>query len=184
MSENAYITSARHKEAVEASLRTLENFFRAFQNGEYDVVRRGIVLPTADEMASMLAMFEPRLISPNQAEKKVADKKLSEENQILTDKTAESQLNLNDTEVDKPKEKTETTTQTVANSQNQQILTEGQALESLPAIPLYFPASYLLVKPYVQGFDSNALDAPSLKNVKIDYDWQPSNRKIISNGQN
>jgi hypothetical protein len=61
------------------------------------------------------------------------------------------------------------------------VLTEQQALEMLPAIPLYFPTSYSLVKPYVQGFETNSLDAPSLKNVKINNAWQPGNQKLISN---
>ena len=43
----------------------------------------------------------------------------------------------------------------------------------LNAIPLYFPTSYSLVKPYVRGFDSNAFDAPLLQNVSIDMLWQP-----------
>jgi hypothetical protein len=43
----------------------------------------------------------------------------------------------------------------------------------LPAIPLYFPTSYSLVKPYVLGFETNTLDAPSLKEVRIDNNWQP-----------
>ncbi len=54
------------------------------------------------------------------------------------------------------------------------ILTEEQALEELPAIPLYFPTSYSLVKPYVRGFDMNPFDVLSLKNVQIDNNWYPS----------
>jgi len=59
-------------------------------------------------------------------------------------------------------------------------LTEEQALEELPAIPLYFPTSYSLVKPYVQGFETNVLDAPSLKSVKIDNNWQPTSSDVKS----
>lgn len=53
------------------------------------------------------------------------------------------------------------------------ILTEAQALREVPAVPVYFAASYSLVKPYVQGFDANVLDAPSLQRVRIDTGWQP-----------
>jgi len=53
-----------------------------------------------------------------------------------------------------------------------QILSEAQALRELPAIPIYFASSYALVKPYVVGFDSNLLDAPSLKAVRIDTSWR------------
>ena len=54
------------------------------------------------------------------------------------------------------------------------ILTEAQASDEIPAIPLYFPSSYALVKPYVRGFELNSLDAPALKDVEIQFDWQPS----------
>ncbi len=60
------------------------------------------------------------------------------------------------------------------------ILTEEEAMSEVPAIPLYFPTSYSLVKPYVNGFEMNALDAPSLKEVDIDSDWQPKNPKSES----
>ena len=53
------------------------------------------------------------------------------------------------------------------------ILTEDEAITEVPGIPLYFPRSYSLVKPYVEGFEMNNLDAPSLKDVKIDNNWQP-----------
>src|SRR2546423_2915186 len=53
------------------------------------------------------------------------------------------------------------------------VLTEAQALRELPAIPLHFASSYALVKPYVDGFESNLLDAPSLKNVRINTGWRP-----------
>ena len=56
------------------------------------------------------------------------------------------------------------------------ILTEAQAADELPAIPLYFASSYALVKPYVEGFDSNLLDAPSLKRARINTAWQPPPR--------
>ncbi len=60
------------------------------------------------------------------------------------------------------------------------ILTETEALFEFPAIPLYFPTSYSLVKPYILGFETNNLDAPSLKNVRIDNNWQPKKSKSES----
>jgi len=51
------------------------------------------------------------------------------------------------------------------------IESEAVALNELRAMPLYFASSYALVKPYVVGFDSNVLDAPSLKQVRIDTNW-------------
>ncbi len=54
-----------------------------------------------------------------------------------------------------------------------QSLTEAVALYELHAIPLYFPTSFALVKPYVYGFETNSLDAPLLSEVSIDSNWQP-----------
>ena len=64
-----------------------------------------------------------------------------------------------------------------AISKEEPILTEKEALDELPAIPLYFPTSYSLVKPYIQGFYINVLNAPSLKDVKINNNWQPKAAK-------
>jgi hypothetical protein len=54
------------------------------------------------------------------------------------------------------------------------IETEAQALKDLSVMPIYFASSYALVKPYVTGFDSNVLDAPSLKTVRINTAWKPA----------
>ena len=51
--------------------------------------------------------------------------------------------------------------------------TEAQALKDVKAVPIYFASSYSLVKPYVSGFDSNVLDAPSLKKTRIATNWTP-----------
>lgn len=57
------------------------------------------------------------------------------------------------------------------------ILTEEAAVFEVPAIPLYFPTSYSLVKPYVFGFDTNPLDAPLLRSVSIDSGWKSNPNK-------
>lgn len=51
------------------------------------------------------------------------------------------------------------------------ITNENDALFELTAIPLYFPLSYSLVKPFVIGFDPNSLDSPFLQRVEIDAEW-------------
>jgi hypothetical protein len=53
------------------------------------------------------------------------------------------------------------------------VYTEQDAIYELNAIPLYFPTSYSLVKPYVKGFEMNGLDAASLKDISIDNNWKP-----------
>jgi len=66
------------------------------------------------------------------------------------------------------------------------ILTEAQALREVPAIPIYFASSHALVKPYVQGFDTNFLDAPSLLRVRMDSNWQPPKtdpRAVVRGGE-
>jgi oligopeptide transport system substrate-binding protein len=139
--------------------------------GEFDIVRRGVVLPTSDETANMLAIF-------------AADKPGSD---LQQDKTKQSQANAS---ADSNSENSMSNAETdagISNSVSEEllidtgaekeaILTEAEAIASIPAIPLYFPTSYSLVKPYVLGFEMNTLDAPSLKNVSIDNSWQPGSK--------
>lgn len=121
-------------------------------SGDFDVIRRGAVFPTADETANMLAIFAheaPPAQSPVEGP----------ENGEVAGETQKSDGKVSEF----PAEKIENAT----------ILTGEDAIIELPAIPLYFPTSYSLVKPYVQGFETNVLDAPSLKDIKIDNNWQP-----------
>ena len=60
--------------------------------------------------------------------------------------------------------------------ETRQILTESEALYQMHAIPLYFPISFALVKPYVSGFEMNSLDTPNLTETAIDTAWQPRER--------
>lgn len=53
------------------------------------------------------------------------------------------------------------------------VLSETNAFTEIPAIPLYFPCSYSLVKPYIKGFETNLLEAVTLANVEVQTDWQP-----------
>jgi hypothetical protein len=61
------------------------------------------------------------------------------------------------------------------------VFSEDTALFEFWAIPLYFPTSYALVKPYVKGFELNSLDAPLLRDVSIDNTWQPKSGISESN---
>ena len=38
-------------------------------------------------------------------------------------------------------------------------------------MPIYFASSFALVKPYVDGFDGNVLDVPSLKKIRMNTNW-------------
>ena len=145
----------------------------ARETGDYDVIRRGEVLPTADETANMLAIFAPEFAAPeNQAVEKKADG-----DAIENPDTAPAEHSKTN-EVVAEQEKENTADQAAAQTaQNETILTEEKAISELPAIPLYFPTSYSLVKPYILGFENNILDAPSLKDVRIDSNWQPKKAK-------
>lgn len=135
------------------------------KSGDFDVLRRGEVLPVADETANMMAIFPPKGAVEKETTE-TAEENPSGEVTENADSTTENQVSEN--------KLTETPG---ATQENQKILTEEQAIIELPAIPLYFPTTYSLVKPYVQGFEMNTLDAPSLKNVTIDNNWQPNGSK-------
>ncbi len=125
--------------------------------GDFHILRRGEVLPVADELANMLAIFPPKVPVQNETEEWLTGENPENVNaapEILTNENR--------------------TAETVVTEETKAILTEEQAISEIPAIPLYFPMTYSLVKPYIQGFEMNMLDAPSLKNVRIDNNWQPN----------
>lgn len=138
-------------------------------SGEYDLVRRGIVLPTVDESVNLESIFG-------------FGKRTAEETSKLGVKDGEKP--------DAPEAKPPvvpaapavegTSPDTVPANKDMTLLpvppgtmTEEIALFELNAIPLYFPMSYSLVKPYVKGFETNGLDAPLLKDISIDNEWKP-----------
>ncbi len=127
--------------------------------GEFDLVRRGVVLPTADEAANFMAIFDGSLGA--KAEQPV----VKDEKNRSVDSAVKEPVGDDDpipggdlpTEIDAP----------------ESILNEEDALYELRAIPLYFPTSFSLVRPYVVGFEMNSLDALTLSNVVIDSEWRP-----------
>jgi oligopeptide transport system substrate-binding protein len=131
----------------------------AFREGDYDVARRSYVMQAADESASLRGMFEPEtppvIMLTSQGVERPPQKKAEEGGRPRAD-------------VEAPAAPPEPSVPAPLP-----ILSEAQALRELPAMPIYFAASYALVKPYVVGFDANLLDAPSLKHVRIDTSWQP-----------
>ena len=126
----------------------------ARNSGEYDVIRRGVVLPTSDEMANFVTIFGLPVPRP---EKKATE---SEPKPNVSREPVVNREEAKTTPADKAEEKV-------------MITSEESALFEFWAIPLYFPTSFSLVKPYVLGFDVNSLDAPLMRSVSIDADWQP-----------
>jgi oligopeptide transport system substrate-binding protein len=138
---------------TEVDVRPWEEYETMLGTGDYDVARRSLVMQTTDEETNMLQLF---------------DGEATEEADASTAGAT-------------PRQVSSTATATADGAVGAQaralheapILSEAQALRELPAIPLHFASSYTLVKPYVDGFESNLLDAPSLKHVSINNDWRP-----------
>jgi len=122
--------------------------------GDFDLIRRGEVFPTADELMSILSILKPpkRTVEP------------------VASPSGEG------VEARDPKPEPRVADQAAAHpavDSPDVTMSESNALYELWAIPLYFPTSYSLIKPYVSGFEMNSLDAPSLADVSIHSDWQP-----------
>ena len=120
---------------TEIVIRNWDEYEAAIRAGDYDIVRRGVVLQTTNELINLKMLFERdnhALPLPSSGE---PGKAATPEEQHVVE-------------------------------------TETQALKDLNAMPIYFASAYSLVKPYVAGFDSNVLDAPSLKKTRIDTNWK------------
>jgi ABC-type oligopeptide transport system substrate-binding subunit len=130
---------------TEITIKPWDEYVAAIQMGDYDIVRRGMVMQTTDELTNIRSLFQgdpPGLMGQNAV-------------------SANSSPVISDERFSDKKDTTQ-----------QPIQSEAEALSELRAIPLYFASSYALVKPYVSGFDSNVLDIPSLKHVRIDTNWR------------
>ena len=132
-------------------------------SGDYDLIRRGVVFPTSDPQSNLefLLSAEP---TPHETE--------SVKYNLHEPPASQQQSNSSLTTTDARTAHGETLeTQRPTNAS---VTTEAEALVDLPAIPLYFPTSYSLVKPYVHGFDPNGLDLLLLDEISIDNNWQPT----------
>lgn len=132
-------------------------------SGDFDVIRRGAVLPSVDELASLAAIFRSVVKKQDvQPDKIEGDLK-----PIHSDRLSSQYKNV------EPADDSSTDPKRENPDALRQILTREDALYDVLAIPLYFPESYSLVKPYVYGFETNGLDAPSIKDIGINSAWQP-----------
>lgn len=140
--------------------------------GDYDLIRRGVVLPTNDAAVNMLAIFAPqkKIVEPVEDSGESAPQPKNESE--ASPENADSEVSA----VVQPIEK-KTAVEIFENENGALILSETEAIAELSAIPLYFPTSYSLVKPYILGFETNVLDAPLLREVRIDNAWQPKENK-------
>ena len=139
---------------TEIVVRPWEEYEAMLRAGDYDVARRSLVMQTTDEETNMRQLFgevgDAETVPPEAETAPAATPANTPAAAEGPDEAARPQA--------RPTPAT---------------LTEAQALREVPAIPLHFASSYALVKPYVDGFESNLLDAPSLKHVRINRDWRP-----------
>jgi ABC-type oligopeptide transport system substrate-binding subunit len=153
----AVIDMWRSALGVEADIiiKNWDEYEAAIAAGEFDIVRRGVVMQTTDETANMMALLDTRTPTAESA-----------------DTVPDSSSPTPSPNTNAPNAGPATTPRTAPGAPT--IFTQSEALAEMPAIPLYFASSYSMVKPYVSGFDTNLLDAPSLKRVRIDTAWQPA----------
>ncbi|MDQ4121979.1 MAG: peptide ABC transporter substrate-binding protein [Acidobacteriota bacterium] len=158
---------------TEIVMSSFEEIERAVDAGDFDIVRRARVLPTTDETANLQLMFETEdsepeslqlstetatnQIPPESAEQPEAPKigGIEMPRLVPNEKDTSFGLGAGRPEIERVK-----------------ILNEEAAVKEFPAIPLYYPLTYALVKPYVKNFETNLLDAPQLKAVEIESNWQ------------
>ena len=127
--------------------------------GDFDLIRRGIVFSTSDVQANLAAIY-------GQETEKNAQGRASTRPEFQPSSSNNNSIrSAGDLEAE--------TSSRASEHDVSPTPTEAEALYEFPAIPLYFPTSYLLVKPYVQGFEPNALDVLSLREITIDSNWRP-----------
>ncbi|HEU4594333.1 MAG TPA: peptide ABC transporter substrate-binding protein [Pyrinomonadaceae bacterium] len=151
---------------TEIIVRNWEEYEALIKAGDYDVARKSVVMQSVDEESNMLALFGEDAPAPETATPLVSETPNADATTIATNSTAAGQA-----ESSAPPPALPVNPKT--------ILSEAQALRELPAIPIYFASSYALVKPYVNGFETNLLDAPSLKNVSLDTGWKPPEKRTV-----
>lgn len=175
--------------ATEVVVREMAELEVDREQGDFDLIRRGVVLPTSDETANMLAIFpEP---AEHESSKAAAqdDRNESPESQEpdktrregAADNTGAGRDLLTDvSEFDGlPPDVREELMVSVGQIEKI-ILNEEAALVEIPAIPLYFPTGYSIVRPYILGFEANPLDAQLLRLIRIDNRWQPDSPRAES----
>ncbi len=143
---------------TEVIIKNWAEYEAAIRLGDYDIVRRGMVMQTTDELTNIRMLFQQgqqsfESVGPGQGAAAFSNDSTSQTPQRTSQK---------------------------ATLMPHAIESEAEALNELRAIPLYFASSYALVKPYVAGFHSNLLDAPSLRLVRIDTNWSEPRTASLS----
>jgi ABC-type oligopeptide transport system substrate-binding subunit len=131
-------------------------------SGEYDLVRRGVVLPTMDESASFVAIFHSfgDIAGQGQTDPFAPPESNSGPTRPESQLNAHATPSLPDRSFPAPQP-------------GEMVASAGDALYQLYAIPLYSPTAYSLVKPYVHGLQITGLNSVSVRNISIDSTWSP-----------
>jgi oligopeptide transport system substrate-binding protein len=119
------------------------------KSGSFDLLRRGVVFPTSSEFVSMSATFG---------------------NDAATSPVSSGGIPQGSIAPSADPSPVATPT---SDNDGGNTLTEAQAVFEMHAIPIYFPMSFSLVKPYVNGFEINSLDSISVTDISIDSEWRP-----------
>ena len=178
---------------TEITQSSLEEINNPEATKDFDLVRRVVMLPTTDEASNLQAMFGCKEKTEEKSTKPAPEVSASPQvsatpnglplplhtPNLLEENAPEIPKNTTKNGENAPINKSDESNtagvsdeNAVENQPPTPILTEAQAAEEIPAIPLYFPLSYALVKPYVAGFEPNLLDAPMLKDVEIQTSWK------------
>ncbi|MFL6466991.1 MAG: peptide ABC transporter substrate-binding protein [Pyrinomonadaceae bacterium] len=131
---------------------------------DFDIIRRGVVLPVPDEYVCMSAIL---------------GQEREEMPQSGSDPFLSTQTNTNSNSIERTNEMRSTSNSNSivqGSAQFYEILNEADALYQLRVIPLYFPTSLALVKPFVIGFESNSLDSANLQDISINSEWTPDQK--------
>ena len=118
----------------------------ARRSGDFEILRRGIVLPTNDELINLTAILGESFKDPVDAD-------------ILSREGGPSEVYVAATAAE--------------GAEEILIPTHQDAIYDLHVIPLYFPILYSLVRPYVLDYEISSLDAVSLTDMSIDSTWRP-----------
>ena len=129
--------------------------------GDFDLIRRGVVFSTSDPQSNLAAVFAADRIAEPETSKFSAHEPKENPPANSAQKAGEDRPSINSHETLEQRRTAEA------------VPTEAQALFDFPAIPLYFPTSYSLIKPYVHGYEPNGLDLFLLDDISIDSNWQP-----------
>ena len=128
---------------------------------DFDVLRRGVVLPVPDEFVCISTILSETKETKQTGVPEISNELQSNANTSIRPTEPQSATNSNSS-----------TNQSTPG----RTATETEALYQLHAIPLYFPTSFALVKPFVEGFETNGLDLVDLTSISINSEWRPSQR--------